>query len=318
MTLKSTTMFYTMVGAAFLTSSVPVAAPAADLYNKAPMASAAPMLGAVDGVNGKAEGFAGSAANRTLYGAKGALSIPLQGQYGAQIDGAIGSLDSRTFGSIGGHLFWRDPGQGLIGLYVNHTWWDQFGGAYVNQVAAEVELYRGRWTLQGIAGVEGGNSASETSTSVIPPIPPLNLPAIPGSTSTFTQTFDVRTRFFDQINLKYYFTDNWDGYVGHRYLGGRNALALGTEYALPLQGGKMAAAFVEGRVGEGDFHGVWGGLKIYFGQHDKPLIARHRQDDPNIWGVDSLFSIMNSLVKSGTSTVTCPPTSTHIDNNGLC
>ena len=52
----------------------------------------------------------------------------------------------------------------------------------------------------------------------------------------------------------------------------------------------MASAFVEGRIGEGDFHGVWGGLRVYFGQKDKPLIDRHRQDDPTVWGVDSLFS----------------------------
>jgi hypothetical protein len=34
-------------------------------------------------------------------------------------------------------------------------------------------------------------------------------------------------------------------------------------------------------IGEGDASGVWGGLKFYFGQKDKPLIRRNREDDPN-------------------------------------
>ena len=309
-------MLYGIVGATFLSGWN---AQAADLFTKAPLAAAPVPQSAVDGINGKIEAFGGSVADRSLFGTKGAISIPLQGQFGAQIDGAVGGLDGRVFGSIAGHLFWRDPSRGLAGIYVNHTAWDQFGGVHVTQVAGEGEYYWQRWTLQGIAGVEFGNSASQTSTFVVPPVPPFNLPAIPGVATTFTETFDVQTRFFDQINLKYYFTDNWDGYVGHRYLGGKHALALGTEYAFPLSGGTMAAAFVEGRVGENEFHGIWGGLKVYFGQHDKPLIARHRQDDPNIWGVDSLFSILNSRTTSATSTVVCPPGAVGINSSsGLC
>jgi hypothetical protein len=181
--------------------------------------------------------------------------------------------------------------------------WDQFGGAYVGQFAGEAEYYFGRFTFQGIAGVEYGNSASSTvsTTSIVAPFGPF-----PGvvTTSTLTSMFDVRTRFFDQINLKYYFTDNWDGYIGHRYLGGKNALALGSEYAIPLASRFQVSAFVEGRVGEGNFNGVWGGLKFYFGQKDKPLIARQRQDDPNIWSADSLFSILNSQSSSGSSSST--------------
>ena len=56
----------------------------------------------------------------------------------------------------------------------------------------------------------------------------------------------------------------------------------------------LASAFVEGRFGEDDFHGVWGGLKVYFGPTDKPLIARHRQEDPPSWNVDNLFAILNN------------------------
>ena len=56
------------------------------------------------------------------------------------------------------------------------------------------------------------------------------------------------------------------------------ALALGGEIAQPLGHGIFASAFVEGRVGQDNFRGLWGGLKFYFGPTDKPLMARHRQE----------------------------------------
>jgi hypothetical protein len=264
---------------------------------KAPHYVSAP---AVDGINGKVDAFGGSIANRGVWGTKGAFSIPLGDRWGAQIDGVVGSFNHRAFGSFGGHLFWRDPTRALLGAYVSHTHWDQFGGVHVTQVAAEGEYYWQRWTLQGIAGVEFGNSASNTtSTTVVTP----GGGGAPNTanTNTFIEGYDVKTRFFDQINLKYYLTDNWDAYVGHRYLGGRHALAVGTEYAMPFGRGMLGTGFIEARLGENDFHGIWGGFRFHFGQNDKPLIARHRQDDPNIWGVDPLYSIINNQFSNGSS-----------------
>ena len=96
------------------------------------------------------------------------------------------------------------------------------------QAAGEFEAYWGRWTLRGIVGAEFGNSAStfSTTTSVIPPAI-----GIAGAinTAVLTQSYDVKSRFMDQINLQYYVTDDWHAYLGHRYLGGKNALALGSE-----------------------------------------------------------------------------------------
>ena len=310
----STTMLSGVVGAVFLS------APAADAADYSPLNAPA-----VDGVNSKTEVYGGSLANKSLYGVNGAIGIPLGGQLGAQIDGKSGSLDQRAFGAIAGHLFWRNPFTGLLGVWASYTNWNEFGGVHVSQVGGEAGYYFGRFTLQAVAGAEWGNSAanvtsiitSSTSigTSIVPPGGP-NLP--PGTTTTtttatttlsnFIDSYDIRTRFFDQINLKYNFTPDWDGYVGHRYLGGKNALALGTEMALPLGRGAMGALFVEGRIGQGDFHGVWGGIKIYLGRRDKPLIARHRQDDPPIW--DSLFSILNNHNTAITGASTSSSTST--------
>jgi Chaperone of endosialidase len=294
--LLSSTMWSGFVGGLLLAAGP---AAAADIVVKAPQYEA--FAPAVDGSNGKIEGFGGSFANKTIYGAKGAFSVPLGIQFGLQIDGAAGSFDDRGFGSIGGHLFWRNPAQGLIGIYANHTHWDRFGGVHVTQIAGEGELYVGRWSLQGIAGVEFGNRANQITTTSTTDV------TLATTTTTLTEFYDLKTQFFDKINLSYYPLDNWKVFVGHRYLGGKHAAALGTEWALPLGGGTLASLYVEGRAGEDDFRGVWGGLKFYFGQRDKSLIQRHRQDDPIEWTPESLFSIVNSFGRTSTSSTTCLP-----------
>ncbi len=191
---------------------------------------------------------------------------------GAQLDLSGGSFDNRFIGSAAGHLFWRNPAQGLIGAYGEFTDWNQFGGVHAGHVGPEGELYYGQWSVQGVAGVEFGNSRTGTVGSVI-------------------QTYDVRTRYFDEVNLAFYPMDDLELYVGHRYLGGRNAAAFGGEWGMPLGNGIMAGLFAEARFGTHSDHGAWGGLRFYFGQKDKTLIRRHREDDPTNWnnGADSTF-----------------------------
>jgi hypothetical protein len=310
--LLSTTVLSGIVGGLLL----PVAAVrAADLAFKAPAQPIPLEMPAVDGINAKFEGLGGSFADKSIYGAKGSLSVPLGGRFGAQLDGAVGNFDNRAFGIVGGHLFWRDPAQGLVGIYANHTHWNQYGGARVSQVAGEGEVYLGRWTLQAIAGVEFGNTA--TNVNVTSTASTVNL-VTTTTTATLLGFYDVKTRFFDQVNVSYYIQPDWKAFVGHRYLGGKHALAAGSEWAVPLGGGRMASLFVEGRIGENDFRGIWGGVKFYLGQKDKPLIERHRQDDPINWTPDSLFSIINSFGSSSSSTkiFTCPFPEVYV--NGVC
>jgi hypothetical protein len=246
----------------------------ADMSVPAPPPAAAP---AVDGPNVKVAGLGGTFANRSLSGVVGAYTFPLANQYGVQIDGGVGRFDSSAWTEIGGHLFWRNPSQALFGIYGSFTQWDRFGGVDVAHVAGEGELYLGRYTLGGIVGIEFGNSVSSSTVGFVQtPIPG---PGVINAFTTNSQGFAVKTRFMDQINLKYYFNDYFDGYVGHRYVGGKNAAAFGSELSSPLGRGVLGSLFVEARAGEGAYHGVWGGVKLYFGA-DKPLIARHRQQDP--------------------------------------
>jgi hypothetical protein len=268
------------------------AAFSADMAVKAP--PAAGCVQAVDGVNGKISGFGGSLDNKTYAGFDGSIAAPLGCQYGAQLDLTGADFDGRFLGTVAGHVFWRNPAQGLLGAYGDYTQWDEFGGVRAGHVGPEAEWYNGRWTLQGVGGAEFGNSVT-------------------GTINGITQTFNVRTRFFDEVNLAYYPQDDLEVYAGHRYLGGRNALALGGEVGFPMNHGVMGALFAEGRVGEDNYHGVWGGVRFYFGQKDKTLIRRHREDDPTNWsnGADSVFN--NGSQTTGLS---CPP-GTHLVG-GVC
>jgi hypothetical protein len=243
---------------------------------------------AVDGINAELTGLGGSLDNKNLYGANGRVTFPFGCEFGGQVDAAAADFDGRFLGSVAGHLFWRDPAKGMVGLYGSYTGWDKFGGVSVSHIAPEAEWYLGRWSLRAVAGIEFGNGSS-------------------GIVNGLIQTYDVKTRFFDQINIAYYVTDDFKVYVGHRYLSGKHALALGTEWGIPMSNGIMAALFAEGRIGEGEFHGIWGGLRFYFGHKDKPLIRRHREDDPNDW--DTNFTSNSTPVPTTTAgaSVYVPP-----------
>jgi hypothetical protein len=227
-------------------------------------------LPAVDGFNAKIDGYGGGANHiSSLYGANGSLAIPLAQQWGAQIDGGVGSFNSSGTSFGAGHVFWRDPSVGLLGAYGSYSQWNGTSTALIprtalsiGRYAAEGELYWGRWTLGGIVGYENVR---------------FNIPAVVAGLPTFS----IPNRFFDAVHGSYYVTDDFKFSIGHIYTMGRNALTLGSEYGFALGGGRMASLFADGIIGETGLYSARGGLRIYFGQHDKTLINRNRQDDPN-------------------------------------
>lgn len=226
-------------------------------------------LPAVDGFNAKIDGYGGGADHiRSLYGGSGSLAFPIAQQWGVQLDGGVGSFDSSGTSRGAGHVFWRDPSVGLLGAYGSYSHWNGIGfatipriGANTARYAAEGEAYWGRWTFAGLAGYE----AVRINAPFVAGVPPLSIP----------------NRFFDSIRASYYLTDNFKLSIGHIYTIGRNALTLGSEYGFAFGGGRMASLFAEGIIGGGGNNLVRGGLRIYFGQRDKTLIDRNRQDDPD-------------------------------------
>src|SRR5690606_11447741 len=95
-----------------------------------------------------------------LAGVEGSYSIPLDYRYGAQFDGLVGVRDGDMTYGIGGHLFWRDPSQGLLGLNASHVGWDAdgaFGGhTDMTRLGGEGEMYLDQLTLAAQAGVQFG------------------------------------------------------------------------------------------------------------------------------------------------------------------
>src|SRR5262245_27519673 len=71
---------------------------------------------------------------------------------------------------------------------------------------------------------------------------------------------------------------------------GGHGLRLGAEHGFALGGGRMASLFAEALFAEGGSTTALAGLRVYFGQHDKTLIDRHRQDDPL-----NLFDLVSGL-----------------------
>ena len=50
---------------------------------------------------------------------------------------------------------------------------------------------------------------------------------------------------------------------------------------------------------------MWGGIRFYFGQKDKSLIRRHREDDPNVWDSGNIPNPSNTT-PAPTQKVCCP------------
>lgn len=264
---------------------------------------------AVDGINGTAAILGGGEDGKGLFAGQGSLAVPLGGQFGAEIDGVSGGFDNRFVGGGAGHLFWRNPAQGLLGAYGDDVHWSTpIGHVNVSHFGGEGEAYLGQWTLRGVTGAEFGNNAATTATAFV---------GVPGGivpTTTANGALAQGTRFFDAVTVEYYVTDNWGAWVGQRYLGGKNAAAIGTEYALASNGTMLPTLFAEGRIGEGSSnYGAWAGLRLYFGHSDKTLIRRNREDDPS----SDLFDLVNTLGPGSTSTSgTC--TNGEIFQNGSC
>lgn len=235
------------------------AAGAADMVTKAPLASS--QQPAVDGINGKYDVFGGSLAEHGYFAGTGSLSVPVANQFGVQFDGLAGSYRNAFLGAIGAHAFWRNPSTGLFGIYGSYAHLDRLGGLEVGRFGTEGAIYLARVTLEGMIGVESGNSQSARVGNLI-------------------ETVDIKTRFFDRIDVAYYATDDLKFSIGHRYTGGKSQLALGSEWAFGSYGNNLAALFVEGRVGGHENSSVWAGLRMYVGQKVKSLIRRHREDDP--------------------------------------
>ena len=207
---------------------------------------------AVSALNGKMSGEGGvTGVDGRASGvgmAKGSITAPLGQAFGFQLDGLAGTAFNAPFGGGTGHLFWRDPEIGLFGPVVSLA---AGSGERSGWYGAEGEVYARRLTLGGWAGYHDldlsgvGSASSGYYGGGITVYPTLDLALTVGATSAFNHvtgnsTIEFQPDLFARHNVAFYV----DGEVANR------------------------SAFT-----------VTAGIRFYFGA-DKPLIRRHREDDP--------------------------------------
>ncbi|MCB1479903.1 MAG: hypothetical protein KDJ62_13745 [Rhodobiaceae bacterium] len=178
---------------------------------------------------------------------EGSYTTPLSHATGLQIDASIGALDDEATGSAAAHLFTRDPASYLVGAWGG---WAAVGSNDIFRVGPEVALYMGQFTIEGTAGYEDSDTNGDDA--------------------------------YVFANFAYYPTDDVKLYAGYRRSLGRDAGALGFEWQVGDVFGVQTpvSVFAEGQVGDDDHATIWAGLRMYFGDQDKSLIRRHREDDP--------------------------------------
>lgn len=220
--------------------------------------------------------------------AAGTFTVPIGERFGLQADLSASTAPGfTTSGAI--HVFTRDPARYLIGGTFGFV---RSPGATVLAAGPEAELYLDRWTVAAWGGVAAARPSS-AATRVSP---------------------------FIMTNAAYYVTDNWRLNLGVSWLDGYAAVQGGSEYLLSDLS-RPVALTAELRVGQDGAARATLGLRGYFGPDpNKPLIQRHREDDPTDRG-SALYAATGGLTLSlatqaiGESTQTedeppseeCPP-----------
>jgi hypothetical protein len=230
-------------------------------------------MGAVSAPNGKLAGFVGTVDNEFAVGGTGSYAVPLSGPWGAQLDGMLGTAGGGTFYGVGGHLFWRDPSKGLIGATASYVGWAggattigdggltpfaDITGASVGKIGIEAESYLGRVSLEGGASYQFGTS----------------------------------TGLAGHATAAFYPTDNLRLDLNYSYLQGPgSSVGAGLEW---MPNGKALSFFATASVNQSSNWTVLGGVKVYFGDQNKTLINRHREDDPDNLLPTDLYKAMGA------------------------
>jgi hypothetical protein len=200
-------------------------------------------LPAVSAPNAKLGVFGGSIDGFSGWGAAGSFSLPLQQRSGLQFDSLAGTAGGSAFWGVGGHLFWRNPANGLLGVYASWVDWSP-RGAQVSKIGVEAALYRGPFTLEGVLAAQGG---------------------------TFSGVAGHATAAI-------YLGENFRLDGTYRYLEGLGSVGgVGAEWLMANTG---FALFASGNWGSDGYQTIIGGAKLYLGPQ-KSLIRRHREDDPD-------------------------------------
>jgi len=264
---------------------------AADFLDPTPVAEQDAPLGnaAVDGVNVEL-GLLGGAFDRNVldtasnYMVTATIATPLpffSQNFGIQADLSAGIYDDDFTSSAAAlHIFWRDPDVGMLGAYGDWAYVDPEHGG---RVGAEGALYNGRFSLDVLVGFQ------------------------------FGQHFE--TEFIDEVDLSYYFTDNFRASIGHRYISRGNVgnVSFEAQFEDPSLSG--FSVFGEIEAGEDSYVAGWGGVRWAFGTGTaSSLIERDRRSTAKVRIPRNLASV----TQCGELDVPRPATSLRDEQSNVC
>ena len=244
---------------------------------------------AVSGVNGKVEVSGGGVSSPAsgAYRIGGSIAVPLGDTFGFQ-----GDLSIQNYGALAGagavHLFTRDPDLYLAGVTAGVV---RSSTATLTAVGAEGELYLGQLSLEAWAGV--ANLDYDALAAV--------------DNSGYVAMADVAWYATDDLRLS----------IGGSSVLGYEALNLGAEYQVTSFDTPFSLT-ADARFGEDGNVTAMAGLKFYLGGEQKPLIDRHRQDDPKDRGLDLFAAAGSQVTETGVPAARAPVPSDFNDDRIGC
>lgn len=94
---------------------------------------------------------------------------------------------------------------------------------------------------------------------------------------------DANNKFLAVIEGSYYPTNDARVFLDYNHDLAGDSVTIGSEWVFGRRGGAAQSAFASVNLGDNGDVAVRAGLTFYFGQRDKSLIRRHREDDPTIY-----------------------------------
>ncbi len=219
-------------------------------------------------------------ASNAMFVASVATPLPIFHNLGAQLDAAVGIYDGDFTSSAAGlHLFWRDSEKGMIGIYGDWAYTDPEHGG---RVGVELSSYHDRWTVDAFLGMR------------------------------FGQHFN--TEFTDEVDLSYYYTDDFRVSVGHRLTSRGHVGNLSFESLITDVGVDGLSVFGEIEAGEDSYVGGFAGIRYAFGGNSTSLIERDRRSSVQVRIPRNLASV----TQCGDLDVPRPETSLRGEQTNLC
>ena len=205
---------------------------------------------AVSALNGKVDYAGGVMESDGGHNFSGSITVPVGAKFGFQADALYTRVSDRDFFGGAGHFFWRDPSFGLLGIAGGAITQDAVSSS---QALVEGQYYAGKFTVSGHVGV--GHLSYDVPAPFIDSDP---------------------TEFTGSVSLDYYVTGNLRLGASYTHAFGNHLGVAQAEYQTPWKGLALTAEYARGSH---SYDHVLFGIRFYFGKN-KPLIDRHRQDDP--------------------------------------